>query len=215
MVTIVTRAGKGSPLTNSEVDANFNNLKTAVEAVVASTATVASASTTDIGSQTSTYVSVTGTTTITALGTAPAGTFRFVDFAGALTLTHNATSLILNKAGTNITTAAGDTAIFVSKGSGNWKCISYTRLDGTALVSSGGVTSVAGLTGAPTASDVKTALSLSNVENKSSETIRGELTSSNVNTALGITVGSMAARALTISTSAASGGANGDVWMQV
>lgn len=27
MVTIVTRAGKGSPLTNTEVDANFNNLK--------------------------------------------------------------------------------------------------------------------------------------------------------------------------------------------
>lgn len=26
MVTIVTRAGKGSPLTNAEVDANFNNL---------------------------------------------------------------------------------------------------------------------------------------------------------------------------------------------
>lgn len=31
MVTIVTRTGKGSPLTNSEVDANFTNLKSAVE----------------------------------------------------------------------------------------------------------------------------------------------------------------------------------------
>jgi len=30
MATIVTRAGKGSPLTNNEVDANFNNLNTAV-----------------------------------------------------------------------------------------------------------------------------------------------------------------------------------------
>jgi hypothetical protein len=28
MATIVTRSGKGSPLTNSEVDANFNNLNT-------------------------------------------------------------------------------------------------------------------------------------------------------------------------------------------
>ena len=28
MVTIVTRAGKGSALTNAEVDANFNNLNT-------------------------------------------------------------------------------------------------------------------------------------------------------------------------------------------
>ena len=26
MATIVTRSGKGSPLTNGEVDANFNNL---------------------------------------------------------------------------------------------------------------------------------------------------------------------------------------------
>jgi len=30
MVTIVTRAGKGAPLTNNEVDANFNNLNTGV-----------------------------------------------------------------------------------------------------------------------------------------------------------------------------------------
>ena len=28
MSTIVTRAGKGSPLTNNELDANFNNLNT-------------------------------------------------------------------------------------------------------------------------------------------------------------------------------------------
>ena len=28
MSTIVTRAGKGSPLTNTEVDANFTNLNT-------------------------------------------------------------------------------------------------------------------------------------------------------------------------------------------
>ena len=27
-VTIVTRAGKGSPLTHDQVDANFNNLNT-------------------------------------------------------------------------------------------------------------------------------------------------------------------------------------------
>ena len=31
MVTIVTRAGKGSPLTNNEVDANFTNLNAAVQ----------------------------------------------------------------------------------------------------------------------------------------------------------------------------------------
>ena len=35
--TIVTRSGKGSPLTNTELDANFNNLKTTADAAISST----------------------------------------------------------------------------------------------------------------------------------------------------------------------------------
>lgn len=85
---------------------------------------IASASTTDIGAATGNYVNITGTTSITALGTIAAGAIRFVNFVGILTLTYNATSLILPGAA-NITTAAGDTATFVSLGSGNWKCIQY------------------------------------------------------------------------------------------
>lgn len=95
-------------------------------------ADIASAATTDIGAATGNYVNVTGTTTITALGTVQAGTRRIVRFAGALTLTHNATSLIL-PTGANITTAANDVAQFVSLGSGNWRCAGYMRADGTAL----------------------------------------------------------------------------------
>jgi hypothetical protein len=87
-------------------------------------ADIASASTTDIGAATGNYVDVTGTTTITALGTVQAGVQRKVRFTGALTLTHNSTSLILPEA-TNITTAAGDVADFVSLGSGNWRCTAY------------------------------------------------------------------------------------------
>ena len=34
MTTIVTRAGKGSPLTNTELDANFTNLKTTADAAL-------------------------------------------------------------------------------------------------------------------------------------------------------------------------------------
>jgi hypothetical protein len=89
-------------------------------------ADLASATTTDIGAQTTNIVRITGTTTITGLGTAAAGAFRFVRFAGVLTLTHNATSLIL-PGGANVTTAANDTAILVSEGSGNWRCWSYHR----------------------------------------------------------------------------------------
>ncbi len=95
-------------------------------------ADIASATTTDIGAATGNHVNITGTTTITALGTVQAGTRRTVKFAGILTLTYNATSLILPTAA-SITTAAGDTAEFVSLGSGNWICILYQRASGVAL----------------------------------------------------------------------------------
>lgn len=87
---------------------------------------VASATTTDIGAVASENVRITGTTTITGLGTVAAGTFRRVRFAGALALTYNATSLILPGA-VSVTTVAGDVAEFISEGSGNWRCVSYER----------------------------------------------------------------------------------------
>lgn len=95
-------------------------------------ADIASATTTDIGAATGNFVDVTGTTTITGLGTVQAGTRRIVRFTGALLLTYNATSLILPTSA-NITTVAGDTATFVSIGSGNWVCTSYQRKDGSAF----------------------------------------------------------------------------------
>lgn len=69
---------------------------------------------------------VTGTTTITDIdfGTDKAGRAAMLVFDGALTLTHNATTLIL-PGGANITTAAGDVGIFVSEGSDNVRCVVY------------------------------------------------------------------------------------------
>jgi len=100
---------------------------------------VASATTTDIGAAASRNVRITGTTTITGLGTVAAGTMRFVRFADALTLTHNATSLIMP--GTvSRKTVAGDSMIAVSLGSGNWKVLTFvegTRPAFLALASSG------------------------------------------------------------------------------
>lgn len=78
-------------------------------------------------------IPIQGTATITSLGTVSAGTVRKLVFTGACVLTHNASSLIL-PGGANITTAAGDTAEFVSLGSGNWRCMSYTRATGYALI---------------------------------------------------------------------------------
>lgn len=90
-------------------------------------ADVASASTTDLGAQDVTNLRITGTTTITAFGTIDSGVRRKLRFAGALTLTHNATSLIL-PGGANITTVAGDTCDAVSLGSGNWAVTNYQRI---------------------------------------------------------------------------------------
>ncbi|ORE94091.1 hypothetical protein ATO13_08456 [Stappia sp. 22II-S9-Z10] len=109
-----------------------NGKTVALDAVYAAS-TIASASTIDIGAVLAESLTVTGTTTITSLGTAPAGVKRSLEFAGALTLTHNATSLIL-PGGASIVTAAGDTAQFRSLGSGNWRCTGYTRASGKAIV---------------------------------------------------------------------------------
>lgn len=95
-------------------------------------ADIASAATTDIGVATGNFVHITGNTTITGFGTIQAGTVRILRFAGALILTHNATSLILPTAA-NITTATDDVAVMVSEGTGNWRCVDYQKADGTAV----------------------------------------------------------------------------------
>lgn len=108
---------------------------------------IASAATTNIAAATGLFVHITGTTTITAFGTATAGTFHILTFDGALTLTHNSTSLILPH-NANILTAANDCAGFISEGSGNWRCVWYQRKTGQAL--SNAVTAVTSSSGTTT-----------------------------------------------------------------
>ena len=91
---------------------------------------IPSGATTNLAAATGIYVNVTGTTTITSLGTATAGVERVVTFTGILTLTYNATSLILPGLA-NLTTAVGDTATFRSLGGGNWRCVDYLRANGS------------------------------------------------------------------------------------
>jgi hypothetical protein len=92
-----------------------------------------SATTTDIGAQNSVFLNITGTTTITSFGTNYNGP-RYIRFDGALTLTHNATTLILPGTA-NITTAAGDSAIVVPSGSpaNGWRVAGYQKADGSNL----------------------------------------------------------------------------------
>jgi hypothetical protein len=91
--------------------------------------TIASATTCDLGTKDAESLTISGTTTITGLGTVSAGIIKRVVFSGALLLTYNATSLIL-PSNANITTVAGDTAEFESLGSGNWRCNWYQRDSG-------------------------------------------------------------------------------------
>lgn len=112
-------------------------------------ADVVSATTTDIGAQSSECLRITGTTTITGFGTVASGTVRNLRFAASLTLTHNATSLIL-PGGANITTAANDTCIARSLGSGNWIVLAYQKASGkpNALLGTGDISA----TGTPSSS---------------------------------------------------------------
>ena len=98
----------------------------------APTVAIASSAAPAIGAAAGNSISLTGTTTVTGFDTIAAGAFRRVVFAGALVLTHNATSLILPTAA-NITTVAGDVAEFLSLGAGNWRCIAYSRASGASL----------------------------------------------------------------------------------
>src|ERR1700743_1947262 len=115
---------EGYPAAN--INNAMRNMLLQMKQYLAQSVTLASASSLDFGAQTGNYLLITGTTSITALGTVAAGTWKMVEFADALTLTYNATSLILPGAA-NITTATGDTAMFVSEGSGNWRCLQYQR----------------------------------------------------------------------------------------
>lgn len=136
MADLSTTASSNSPA-GSENPISTDDFHRAIQAILRHTqfkgADIASATTTNIGAATGEFVDITGTTTITGLGTIAAGIQRTVRFTGALTLTHNATSLIL-PTGASITTAANDRAIFRSLGSGNWICIAYQRASGEALV---------------------------------------------------------------------------------
>lgn len=100
-------------------------------------ATIVSAAAIDLGAATGDFVDVSGTTTITSLGTIMAGREVTVRFTGILTLTHNASTLILPSAA-NITTAANDCATFRSLGSGNWQCINYSAGAGGSAVTLAG-----------------------------------------------------------------------------
>ena len=80
------------------------------------------------------YFICTGTTGFSAF-TVAADRHFFLEFSGALIMTHGAGTLDL-PSGANITTVAGDVGEFVSTASNVVTCVNYTRASGKALVAS-------------------------------------------------------------------------------
>lgn len=131
-------AASNSPSGTTSIATGLDDNLRAIQAVVRQDlatkgADIASAATTDVGAVAGFAHDITGTTTITGLGTVSSGIHKVIKFEGALTLTHNATSLIL-PGGANITTADGDIGWFISEGSGNWRCISYQKASGYPII---------------------------------------------------------------------------------
>lgn len=136
----------GTTTVGTGLDDNLRQIQaTVVQDLNSVGADIASAATTDLGAVTGLYHTITGTTTITSLGTVRSGMKKVLKFSGVLTLTHNATSLIL-PGGVDIATAAGDHAEFTSLGSGNWVCTNYSQAGHVAEFSASG-TFVARITG--------------------------------------------------------------------
>ena len=145
MTTIVTRAGKGSPLTNTEVDTNFTNLNSAkLEAAVTSVAALTIGST---GTDLSSTVANGSTTPVISLQVPTAsatnrGALSAVDWS---TFNGKQAALV---SGTNIKTVNGTTLL----GSGDLSIAAgVTSVSGTApVVSSGGATPAISMAAATT-----------------------------------------------------------------
>jgi hypothetical protein len=142
--TITTRAGKGSPLTNSEVDANFNNLNTQLQLAQ----TAASYTPADVLTKLNTV------TTPTSASGLNADTVTFGTLAAAAKSTNTVNSLVARDASGNF--SAG--TITATSFSGTF--------NGVAAITSGSITLTTALaigsggTGATTAAGARTALGL-------------------------------------------------------
>ncbi len=139
-VTVKTAAGTGVAVTQGKraalhcdgtnVLSQLSNLKslTLTDALTQAVgAALASAATIDLTALAGNACHITGATAITAV-TLAAGKFVTVIFDGILTLTHHATNNNLPGAA-NITTAAGDRALYWSDGTAVY-CLHYQKVNG-------------------------------------------------------------------------------------
>ena len=132
-----TTAGSNQPSGSANVGPDLDDNLRAMQAAVRQTYTrgsIASAATCDIGTVDAELITVTGTTTITSLGSTLGatgyGVHKLLTFAGALTLTHSASLACITSA--NLTTAAGDSCM-VEYGASGWTMLWYQRKSGNMI----------------------------------------------------------------------------------
>lgn len=121
----------------AEYEGNPNLVLSNSGSITADAVAMVSAGTMDIGAQSSHLVDISANNAISSFSTANAGTIRWLLFSGTPTVNYNATSMIL-PGSANITAQAGDIAMFRSLGSGNWRCMFWTRRDGTSVATASG-----------------------------------------------------------------------------
>lgn len=118
-------------LVELDYDGTQFNIVNPVGTPIAGTLTdITSAATTDIGTLASHNANVTGVVTITSFGSTASVSFPiyFVKFASSLTLTNNASTLVI-PGGNNIQTSSGDSAIVEYLGAGAWRVRDYNYVN--------------------------------------------------------------------------------------
>lgn len=171
MADLATLAGSNSPAGSEAIGNSLDNYLRAHAAIIRSTnalasATVAAASTTDIGSADGERVTVTGSASITSLGTGFAGARREVLFTGTPTLVHSAN--IFLPSGVNITVVANDVLTFRCSAPGQWVLAASSR-----PTQIGGVTPSAFILTLLDDADAATARATLGAANKAGDTFTG------------------------------------------
>lgn len=159
--TTASNAPSGATTIGTGLDDNLRELQgVVVRGLSHKGSDIASTGTMDIGAVEGLMHDITGTTTVTGLGTVRAGIWKLLKYEGAVPVIHNATSLIL-LGGANRTMASGDTQVVISEGSGNWRELAYfaaARLPGLILQAEQATTSGTAVDATVSSSTVRWAL---------------------------------------------------------
>ena len=124
----------GATSIGSNLDDNLRAIQATVRQYLASPgSTIASAATVDLSTADGRSIPISGTSTVTGLGTEVSGIEYLLTTTAAVPLIHSSALTLPGAA--NITTAAGDYFLALSKGAGNWVVPWFTKASGLGVSS--------------------------------------------------------------------------------